>query len=178
MAPFIPGAWPYLLKALNWARANSIHVILDLHGAPGSQNGYDNSGQRTSNPVWAQNPANISRTLDVLSYIRSQIGGIVDIIELLNEPAGYLSTDVANTIRQFWQDGYTTVRQAAGENVQIMIEDAFLGVQSWQGFLTYPSAQGVLMDTVSRLSTFTLGHFYHALLFSTSTRYSTMINLL
>ena len=76
----------------------------------------------------------------------------MDVIELLNEPAAYLSASFPATVRQFWQDGYTTVRQAAGNNVQIMIEDAFLGVQSWQGFLTYPSAQGVLMDTVSGTS--------------------------
>lgn len=39
VSPYIPGAWPYILRALNWAQAHSIHVILDLHGAPGSQNG-------------------------------------------------------------------------------------------------------------------------------------------
>ena len=34
-APYIPGAWPHILRSLNWARANSLHVIFDLHGAPG-----------------------------------------------------------------------------------------------------------------------------------------------
>ena len=32
--PYVPGAWPYLLRALGWARAHGLHVILDLHGAP------------------------------------------------------------------------------------------------------------------------------------------------
>lgn len=38
-APYVTGAWPYLLKALNWAKDHNIYVILDIHGAPGSQNG-------------------------------------------------------------------------------------------------------------------------------------------
>lgn len=146
VAPFIPGAWPYLLRALQWARKHSIYVILDLHGAPGSQNGYDNSGQRTSNPVWGVNPANVTRTLNVLSVIASEVGGMVDIIELLNEAAGFTGGSWPATIRSFWQDGYAVVRNATGPNVKVMIGDAFLGVQSWTDFLTYPSAQGVFMD--------------------------------
>jgi len=144
--PYIPGAWNYLLKALNWAKNNSLNVVLDLHGAPGSQNGYDNSGQRTNNPVWAANPANVSLTIDILTFIVTEIGGMIDVIELLNEPAGFISQDWADTIRQFWQDGYNAVRDAVGGNIKVMIGDAFLGVQSWTGFLDAPSAQGVFMD--------------------------------
>ncbi|TFK40345.1 glycoside hydrolase family 5 protein [Crucibulum laeve] len=145
-APYIPGAWPYLLKALNWARKHSIHVILDLHGAPGSQNGYDNSGQRTDNPVWAVNSANVTRTVDTLRFIAENIGGMVDVVELLNEAAGFRGDDWAAVVRQFWLDGYGAVKQAAGQGIKVMIGDAFLGVNSWTNFLTHPGAQDVLMD--------------------------------
>ena len=117
------------MRALQWAQKHSIYVILDLHGAPGSQNGYDNSGQRTSNPVWGVNPANVTRTLNVLSVIASEVGGMVDIIELLNEAAGFTGGSWPTTIRSFWQDGYAVVRNATGTNVKVMIGDAFLGVQ-------------------------------------------------
>ncbi|KAG6813924.1 hypothetical protein H0H92_005773 [Tricholoma furcatifolium] len=127
--PYTPGAWPYLLKGLNWAKKHSVNVILDLHGAPGSQNGYDNSGQRTSNPVWALNPANVSRTIDTLRFIVQNIGGMVNVIELLNEPAGFRGDNWAQTIEQFWQDGYDAVREAVGTGIQVMIGDAFLGVE-------------------------------------------------
>ncbi|KZT32281.1 exo-1,3-beta-glucanase, partial [Sistotremastrum suecicum HHB10207 ss-3] len=30
VSPFIPGAWPYLMQALQWARNRGIHVIVDL----------------------------------------------------------------------------------------------------------------------------------------------------
>ncbi|KAG5642576.1 hypothetical protein DXG03_002527 [Asterophora parasitica] len=136
VAPYIPGAWKYLLRGLNWAKKHSIHVILDIHGAPGSQNGYDNSGQRTGNPSWALNPANISRTVDTVRYIAESIGGLVDVIELLNEPAGFRGDQWANGVRQYWLDGYDAVRQAGGDNIKVMIGDAFLGVsvREWRAW--------------------------------------------
>ena len=148
VSPYIPGAWPYLLQALNWAKGYGLHVSVDLHGAPGSQNGYDNSGQRTNDPVWATNDANVNRTLEILSVIADNIGGMIDVLELLNEPAGFTNSQWASVIRQFWQDGYNVVRTVAGSSMKIMIGDAFLGVQSWEDFLQYPSAQGVMIDYV------------------------------
>ncbi|KAJ7494713.1 glycoside hydrolase family 5 protein [Mycena galericulata] len=146
VAPYTSGAWPYLLKALQWAKQHDIHVVLDLHGAPGSQNGFDNSGQRTSTPEWSSSPANISRTIDTLTFMATNIGGMVDVVELLNEPATFLSSTYPATLRQFWQDGYAAVRAAAGLGNQVMIGDGFEGVDSWTDFLTAPSARNVLMD--------------------------------
>ena len=129
IAPYTAGAWPYLLQALTWARMHSLHVIVDIHGAPGSQNGYDNSGQRTDNPVWGITPDNITRTVDTLRFLVENVGGMVDVVELLNEAAGFRGPDWAAAIRQFWLDGYNVVRQAAGAGIKVMIGDAFLGVQ-------------------------------------------------
>lgn len=52
---------------------------------------------------------------------------MVDVIELLNEPAGF-DANVASVVRQFWNDGYNAVRGAIGGGVKVMIGDAFLGV--------------------------------------------------
>ena len=57
------------------------------------------------------------------------VGGMVDVIELLNEAAGFMGHAWAAAIRQFWLDGYEAVRQAAGAGIKVMIGDAFLGVQ-------------------------------------------------
>ena len=127
-APFVTGAWTYFLRALVWAKKYNINVIADLHGAPGSQNGYDNSGQLTNNPVWALNKSNVTRTVDTLKFLAKTVGNQVSIIELLNEAAGFRGDDWASVIRQFWQDGYDAVREAAGQSVNVMIGDAFLGV--------------------------------------------------
>ncbi|KAF5359505.1 hypothetical protein D9756_003411 [Leucocoprinus leucothites] len=154
-APYITGAWPYLLRALNWARKHSIHVIIDIHGAPGSQNGYDNSGQRTGNPVWALNPSNVTRTIDTIRWLTQNIGGMVDVIELLNEGAGFRGPDWSNAIRQYFLDGYNTVRAVESASsstysdnrtLGVMIGDAFMGLQSWDGFLTFPQGNNALMD--------------------------------
>lgn len=37
--PYAQGQLPYLQKAVTWAAKHNIKVIVDLHGAPGSQNG-------------------------------------------------------------------------------------------------------------------------------------------
>lgn len=41
--PWVDGELKYLERGIKWAAKYNIHVILDLHCAPGSQNGFDNS---------------------------------------------------------------------------------------------------------------------------------------
>lgn len=128
VAPYIPGAWPYLLQGLNWAKRNGIHVILDLHGAPGSQNGYDNSGQRTGDPTWGSDPSAVPRTLDIIRYIANNVGGTIDVLELVNEPTAFVQS-IGNVLDGYWQNGYQVVRNATGSELKVMIMDGFLGVQ-------------------------------------------------
>ena len=44
--PFVEGGIDVLDRALDWAAASGLKVILDLHAAPGCQNGLDNGGIR------------------------------------------------------------------------------------------------------------------------------------
>lgn len=44
--PWVAGELPYLERAIKWCRDLGLHVVLDLHCAPGSQNGFDNSGRK------------------------------------------------------------------------------------------------------------------------------------
>ena len=124
-SPYTTGAWSFLLQALTWAQKHNIYVILDLHGAPGSQNGYDNSGQRTSNPVWADNADNITRTVDTLRFLAENVGSQVSVMELLNEGAGFISNSWAAAIRSYFSNAYSAVRGAAGQGIKVMIGDAF-----------------------------------------------------
>lgn len=144
VGPYVPGAWPYILKALEWANNHGIHIILDLHGAPGSQNGFDNSGQRTDTPIWGIDPGSVEHTLQVLEAIARETGNKVSIIQLLNEVAGFRGQQWADTVKGFWQAGYDRVRAAAGDNVKVMIGDAFLGLHNWGGYMK--ASQGVMMD--------------------------------
>jgi glucan 1,3-beta-glucosidase len=125
--PYIAGAWPYLLRALDWAVKHNLYTIVDIHGAPGSQNGYDNSGQRTT-PKWALDDENVARTVDLVAFVVKELGDKVAIIQLLNEAGGWAGDVFAKAIRQYWLDGYQSVRKAVGGRVKVMIGDAFLGV--------------------------------------------------
>jgi len=146
VSPYITGAWPYFLQALEWAKTHFLNVIVDLHGAPGSQNGYDNSGQRISSPQWANEPIYVNRTLDYIRFLAKNLDGMLNVIELLNEPAAFIGGDFPDVLRSYWLDGYDVIREYAGGNIQVMISDGFLGVDSWTNFLT-PKSTGAVMDT-------------------------------
>ncbi|KAK7032151.1 hypothetical protein VNI00_013325 [Paramarasmius palmivorus] len=101
--PYISGQLPYLQKAVGWASSRGIKVIVDLHGAPGSQNGFDNSGQRMDFPQWHTNSNNVQRTNNVIKQIADMFKDNKDnvpIIAPLNEPAGFYGDDVLNVVRQ------------------------------------------------------------------------------
>jgi hypothetical protein len=88
---YIPGAWPYIQRAVGCAQKHGLqHTTVDLHdGAPGSQTRYDNLGQRTSSPQCALQSENVDATLAIIQVIASELGPVVDAIELLNEVASF-----------------------------------------------------------------------------------------
>ncbi|KHC43133.1 glucan 1,3-beta-glucosidase [Candida albicans P76067] len=145
--PYVQGQVQYLEKALGWARKNNIRVWIDLHGAPGSQNGFDNSGLRDSYNF--QNGDNTQVTLNVLNTIFKKYGGneysdVVIGIELLNEPLGpVLNMD---KLKQFFLDGYNSLRQT-GSVTPVIIHDAFQVFGYWNNFLTVAEGQwNVVVD--------------------------------
>lgn len=152
--PYCTGQLPYLQKAVTWAGNHGLKVIVDLHGAPGSQNGFDNSGHRISYPGWHSNSTNVARTDAIIKRIASMFAGqenVVPIIAPLNEPAGFYGQDVLNVVRQYWYDSYGNIRFPYGtsqqSNTVVLLHDAFQPLSYWQGFQTPPNWQGVAMDT-------------------------------
>jgi glucan 1,3-beta-glucosidase len=147
-SPYAKGAADYLEKGVQWARQVGVKVIIDLHGAPGSQNGFDNSGQKTS-PGWQQGDT-VARTLSVLrtiqeKYASSDYDDVVAAIENLNEPLDpALNPDIT---RQFHRDSYGNQR-VVSQSRTFMFHDGFMPPSSYNGFLT-PSdnnAQQVVVD--------------------------------
>lgn len=128
-SPYIAGAYEKLGEALDWAGGAGLKVMIDLHGAPLSQNGFDNSGRR--GPVdWTQGDS-VDYTLRVLNKIRDDHAShpAVAAIELLNEPLGpALNMD---TIRQFYMNGWGNLK---GSGVAVTFHDAFEGVTSWNNW--------------------------------------------
>jgi glucan 1,3-beta-glucosidase len=97
LEPYLVGAeLPYLKQAILWASKYSIDVILDLHTAPNSQNGFDNSGHQGPTNFGTVTPSdNAARVYSALqsmvtTFVNDKTyGGIVKGIEILNEPACY-----------------------------------------------------------------------------------------
>ncbi|KAG5634617.1 hypothetical protein H0H81_001373, partial [Sphagnurus paluster] len=152
--PYIQGQLPYLAKAITWASKYNLKVIVDLHGAPGSQNGFDNSGLKTSSPSWHLSQSNIDRTNAVIKTIAStykDMASVVPAIAPLNEPAGFLGDKMLSVTRQYWFDSYGNIRYPYGtaqqSNTVVVIHDAFQSINYWQGFMSYPSFEGVILDT-------------------------------
>jgi glucan 1,3-beta-glucosidase len=49
--PHLSGADVYLERMIGWCREVGLWVLVDCHGSPGSQNGFDNSG-RSGEALW------------------------------------------------------------------------------------------------------------------------------
>ncbi|THV07475.1 exo-beta-1,3-glucanase [Dendrothele bispora CBS 962.96] len=141
--PYIQGQIPYLRKALDWGKAHGLQVIIDLHGAPGSQNGFDNSGQKMDFPQWHTSQANVDRTKAIMERIANEFDA--PIYAPLNEPAGF-DDGVLPVTKQYWKDAYGVVRASSHPNAKVLIHDAFQPLDSWQGFMTPPDFQNVAMD--------------------------------
>ncbi|TCD71174.1 exo-1,3-beta-glucanase [Steccherinum ochraceum] len=152
--PYIQGQVPYLQKAVQWAGNHGIKVIVDLHGAPGSQNGFDNSGHKVPSPQWQTSQNNIQRTDNVVKQIASMFAAnsnVVTMIAPLNEPAGFVGQQMLDVVRQYWYDSYGNIRFPFGSSQQsntvVLLHDAFQPLSYWSGFQQPPNWQGVAMDT-------------------------------
>ncbi|KIK56251.1 glycoside hydrolase family 5 protein [Collybiopsis luxurians FD-317 M1] len=152
--PYISGQLPYLQKAIGWASNHGLKVIVDLHGVPGSQNGFDNSGQRLSFPTWQQNNTNVERSNNVIKTIAGMFTGnpnVVTIISPLNEPAGFDGDQILSVTRQFYRDSYGNIRYPSSStpsNTVVLLHDAYQAPSYWNGFLTESDGgDGVAFDT-------------------------------
>jgi len=149
--PYVTGGMTYLTRLLGWANDLGLSVIVDLHGAPGSQNGHDNSG-RDGSINWPQ-AQNVARTIDVLGNLTQKVMGYPAVkgVELLNEPwttaiGGPISFD---TLKNFYLNAYTRIR-GTGFGGEIWISDGWDNNQ-WNGFMSPPNYYNVIIDA----------HLYH-----------------
>lgn len=139
----------YLDKAVGWARSNGIKILLDLHGVPGSQNGFDNSGQYGS-VEWTIQANSYQQSLNAIDALAKRYlpndSDVVAAIELVNEPMGVSGAIEMGSIKQYYYDGYGKLDNYKKDTVTV-IHDAFQPFASyWQGFMT-EGFSNVLVDT-------------------------------
>lgn len=145
------GADAYLEKAIGWAKSAGLKVWVDLHGVPGSQNGFQSSGR--SGPVRWQEGSNIEQTIEVLKTMAFKYGALkyadtVVGLELVNEPRTRDGLTF-ETIQKFAKDGYHAVKAAAANpNLMVVMHDAFEGPSKWTDIATQLGPQGAFgIDT-------------------------------
>ena len=137
------GCIEYLDKAMDWADKLHLNVLIDLHGAPGSQNGNDHSG--VSGAIeFDKDPKNMDRAVDVLVKVAERYKGRPSLwgIQLLNEPGPTLSNDY---LREYYLKAYRALRKIVDEKVAIVLHDQF-NMKSWKNFMQEPEFKNVYLD--------------------------------
>lgn len=130
--------------ALDQCQQNNLKLLLDLHGAPGSQNGWDHSG-RAGAINWPKDPKNIQETLRVVESFAQKYGSHPALygIELLNEPRPEVPLDI---LQDYYQQGYARVRKYLNPDVAVVIHDSFRPLV-WKKFMQQPAFSNVILDT-------------------------------
>ncbi|GAC95384.1 exo-beta-1,3-glucanase [Pseudozyma hubeiensis SY62] len=146
--------WDLLKQAVGWCGKYGLKVLVDLHAAPGNQNGFDHGGHRGVS-TWASNATNVQRTINILQtmskeFSQSKYANSVTALELLNEPV----TD-KSVVLDFYQRAYEVVRYPNGRSspaspLLVAISDEFVSPaysNYWDDKLRPPTYEAVAIDT-------------------------------
>lgn len=134
-------SWRYLLRGIEWCRRYGLRVNLDVHGLPGSQNGWNHSG-RLGEIGWlngTDGELNARRSLEMhdrLSkfFAQPRYRNIISHYGLANEPRMTLLS-TADVLR-WTEEAYELVRRNGVEDAIVVFGDGFRGLHNWQGELT------------------------------------------
>lgn len=167
--PFI-GCIEDLDHAFSWAEKYELKILIDLHTAPLSQNGFDNGGI-SGVCKWSQTPEEVSYVLEVLEKLAKRYGGrkglwgITPINEPITEPM-WSTMDVMNRykpvdeklaagsapntmefLRGFYTDAFGRIAPHLSEDQFVIFHDAFQ-LKAWKEFLAQEAFAGkVVLDT-------------------------------
>lgn len=156
--PWVDGQWLYFVRFVGWCREFGIEVWPDIHTAPGSQNGFDNSGQLLNDAPtcrhWSSSPDNVKRSLQAVkdvatAVVRDNLGDVVTGFGVLNEP--FADCDVS-VVKQFYNDALKAARNTMGRNTSVYIGDMFNATEWNNGWWT---------DEDEFTHTFLDSHYYH-----------------
>ncbi|CAI4058694.1 glucan exo-1,3-beta-glucosidase SKDI_04G4750 [Saccharomyces kudriavzevii IFO 1802] len=128
----------YLNQALDWAQKYELNVWIDLHGVPGSQNGFDNSGERMlyGDLGWLRLNDTKKLTLAVWNKMfqtflnRGDKSPVVG-LEIVNEPLGGKIN--VSDITDMYYEAFDQFKehQDLSDNTTFVIHDAFQGIGHW-----------------------------------------------
>lgn len=93
VADVYQNSWSRVVHAINMAFDSGLGVLVDLHGAPGSQNGQPHSGISDGKTGLFDNDWYINKTMAVLTHLTEQLTNVTNVvgIQILNEPQNVAS---------------------------------------------------------------------------------------
>ncbi|MNQ41788.1 Endoglucanase C [compost metagenome] len=143
--PFVEGGIEVLDRAFAWADEFRLKIVLDLHAAPGCQNGFDNGGIKDVCQWHTQAPYR-EHSLNVLERLAERYHGQPSLhaIEVLNEPRWDVPTDY---LKSYNLDAYQRIRRyCKAEQVSVVFHDGFRPFEQYLGFMQPPEFSNVVFD--------------------------------
>ena len=166
--PFI-GCIKELDKAFDWAEKYGLQILIDLHTAPDSQNGFDNGGISGVCKFFSE-PDEIEFVYTVLERLAERYGQRKGLwgIEILNEPISQMLWDTARIaerypavdpekaagskgydpaeLRVFYKTAYDRIMKHLPAEKKVVIHDGF-DLMAWKDFMQEPRYANVVLDT-------------------------------
>lgn len=164
--PYVP-CIEYLDRAFDWAEETGLRILIDLHTAPDSQNGFDNGGICGVCKFW-QKPENEERVIKVLGMLAERYAKRTALfgIEILNEPVSpemweltkqrYLPTDKERAggsagvpftfLCSFYTKAYHAIRKYMKDDKAVIFHDGFR-LKMWKEFMQTAEFKNVWLDT-------------------------------
>ncbi len=143
--PYVEGGIDVLDRAFAWASEFDIRIVLDLHAAPGCQNGFDNGGIKDV-CEWHTQEEYLQHSLDVLEKLAQRYVNerCLHAIEVLNEPRWDVPTDY---LKNYYQLAYLRIRKhCSPDKVAVIFHDGFRSHREFLHFMQPPAYRNVLFD--------------------------------
>ncbi|KAJ0087103.1 hypothetical protein Patl1_08490 [Pistacia atlantica] len=101
-------------------RKYGVKIIIDLHAAPGSQNGYEHSASRDGFQEWGLTDETIQKSVSVIDFLTARYAKSPSLyaVELLNEPLAPGAT--LDMLNEYYKAGYNAVRKHSSTAYVVM----------------------------------------------------------
>ncbi|KAM7460416.1 hypothetical protein LguiA_006379 [Lonicera macranthoides] len=118
--PYVGGSLQALDNAFLWAQRYGLNVIIDLHAAPGSQNGWEHSSSRDGSQEWGNTDDNVEQTVAVIDFLTARYAKSPSLyaVELINEPRSPGAS--LESVIKYYRAGYNAVRKYSSTAYVVM----------------------------------------------------------
>ena len=117
-------AFAYLDWFVEMAAKHELYIILDLHGAPGGQNGYEHSGFADNQCELWDSEENVAATVDLWDFVsehymntRPDLGKWIATYDILNEPTYEYKGETTEECWAVFDKIYDAIRENGDEHV-------------------------------------------------------------